>query len=194
MLRDASGPSEPGESPALAVITTVVPGNGGFQLDTWLPHEFSLVANRFSAVLAGMYSQRFGISVTGWRVIAVLANHAPLSAKELAERTAMNQVGITRAVSELMRVGMVRRRTDAKDRRRVVLRLSDKGVAAYREVIPIAIRMEAELLKGIQPEEVTRLRETMTRLARHAETLFGDGCHWENFRQNVRPERRGRNE
>ncbi|MBM3345913.1 MAG: MarR family transcriptional regulator [Betaproteobacteria bacterium] len=113
--------------------------------------------------------------------MAVLANHAPLSAKELAERTAMNQVGITRALGELMQVGMVRRRTDAKDRRRVVLRLSDKGVAAYREVIPIAIRMEAELLKGIRPQEAAQLRATMTRLARHAESLFGGDRDWRNF-------------
>jgi DNA-binding MarR family transcriptional regulator len=158
---------------------TVVPRNGGFVLDTWLPHEFSFIANHFSAVLEGMYSRRYGISVTGWRIIAVLANHAPLSAKELAERTAMNPVAITRSVDDLVRVGMVRRRIDARDRRRVVLRLSDKGVATYREVIPVAIRMEDELLRYLPREEVMRLRQTMSLLAKRAEALFGENGQWQ---------------
>lgn len=160
------------------VAPPVVPRNGGFDLDNWLPHEFSFIANRFSAVLEGTYSQRYGISVTGWRIIAVLANHAPLSAKELAERTAMNPVAITRSVDELVRVGMVRRRIDPQDRRRVVLRLADKGVATYREVIPMAIRMESALLEGLPRAEVAKLRRTMSVLAKRADALFGEGGAW----------------
>ena len=52
----------------------VVPHNGGFDLDNWLPHEFSFIANHISAALEGLYSKRYGISVTGWRIIAVLAS------------------------------------------------------------------------------------------------------------------------
>jgi DNA-binding MarR family transcriptional regulator len=76
---------------------------------------------------------------------------------------------------------MVRRRVDAKDRRRVVLRLSERGGAAYREVIPIAIRMEAELLKGMPTAEVARLRATLAALAKRANGLFGEGRDWRNF-------------
>lgn len=156
-----------------AVSLGVVPANGGFLIDHWLPHEFSFVANRFSAALEKVYSRRFGLSVPGWRVIAVLANHAPLSAGELSRRTAMNPVAITRAVAELARLGMVKRRVDARDRRKAVLRLSDRGIAAYRTVIPVAIRMEEQLLSVLSPSEIERLRASMNSLARHAQALFG---------------------
>jgi hypothetical protein len=61
-------------------------------LERWLPYQGSVVSNRVSACLASMYRERFGLTVPGWRVMAVLARYQPLSAKELAHRTAMDQV------------------------------------------------------------------------------------------------------
>mgnify|MGYP003345295903 CR=1 FL=1 len=61
-------------SAGASLVPRVVPHNGGFDLDNWLPHEFSFIANHISAALEGLYSKRYGISVTGWRIIAVLAS------------------------------------------------------------------------------------------------------------------------
>jgi DNA-binding MarR family transcriptional regulator len=103
-------------------------GPQGFMLpEHSLAHAFSILANRVSATLEKMYSQRFGLSVVGWRVLAILGTTSPLSAKALAELTAMDQVSISRAVEQLVNIKLVSRRVDASDRRRVVLRLSKKG-------------------------------------------------------------------
>jgi DNA-binding MarR family transcriptional regulator len=153
-----------------------------FDLKDWLPYEFSIIVNRVSALLAAAYTERFGLSVTGWRVIGVLANFQPLSAKELAQRTAMNQVAITRAVGALLNLGMVRRTVDRQDRRHVVLRLSANGLRAYREVIPIAIAIEAEILKVLSAPERARLKRSVRRLCdRVAETL-PEGRDWRDFK------------
>ena len=158
-----------------------------FRLEDWLPYEFSVIANRVSTILSNAYTERFGLSVTGWRIVGVLANHQPLSAKQLAERTAMNQVSITRATAELMRLRMVRRTVDRADRRRVVLRLSDRGLAAYREVIPVAIGIEAALLEGMSAAD----REDIKRLARalreRAAKVLPETRDWRDFRGAARP-------
>ena len=44
--------------------------------------RLSVLANRASSSLAGQYSQRFGLSIPQWRVIAVLANEPGISAVE----------------------------------------------------------------------------------------------------------------
>lgn len=137
-------------------------------------------------MLAKVYTERFKLSVTGWRIIGVLANFAPLSAKELAERTAMNQVNITRAITALARLRMVRRRIDREDRRRVVLSLTDKGVAAYREVIPIAIGIEAELLKGLSAGERDVLKAMVRSLADRATAVLPETRDWREFRRPVK--------
>lgn len=133
-------------------------------------------------MLARAYTERFRLSVAGWRVIGVLANFQPLSAKQLAERTAMNQVSITRAVSALIRLRMVRRTVDREDRRRVVLRLSERGLAAYREVIPVAIGIEAELLQGLSAAERETLKRLVRALCERAARVLPETRDWRDFR------------
>ncbi len=155
---------------------------GIFRLENWVPYELSFIVNRVSAMLAKAYTERFRLSVTGWRIIGVLANFQPLSAKQLAERTAMNQVSVTRAINALLRLRMVRRTTDRLDRRRVVLRLSEKGLAAYREVIPVAIGIEAELLKALSAQDRTTLKRLMRTLSDRAAEVLPEDRDWRDFR------------
>jgi DNA-binding MarR family transcriptional regulator len=112
----------------------------------------------------------------------VLANFQPLSAKQLAERTAMNQVSITRAISALIGLRMVRRTVDREDRRRVVLRLSEKGLAAYREVIPVAIGIEAELLQGLGAADRETLKRLVRALGERAARVLPETRDWRDFR------------
>jgi hypothetical protein len=85
---------------------------GPLLLARFLPYRLSVLANRASSTLAGQYSQRFGLSIPQWRVIAVLANEPGISAVEVAERTAMDEVAVSRAVATLHRDGRIDRRVD----------------------------------------------------------------------------------
>ena len=161
-------------SPALAGVI--------FRLEDWLPYELSVVVNRVSAMLARAYTERYRLTVTGWRIVGVLANYQPLSAKQLAERTAMNPVAITRAIGALLRLRMVRRTVDRADRRRVVLRLSDKGLAAYREVMPVAMGIEAALLEGLGAEDRAAIRRLARLLRERSATVLGEARDWRDFR------------
>ncbi|HEY0233369.1 MAG TPA: MarR family winged helix-turn-helix transcriptional regulator, partial [Dokdonella sp.] len=114
------------------------PIEGIQELDHWLPYQCSIITNRVSSMLKRMYADELGIGVTEWRLLANLAAHAPLSAKELAGHTAMDQVAITRAIAILVKKKLVTRREDAVDRRKVVLRLSKSGATAYESVSPLA--------------------------------------------------------
>ena len=128
-----------------------------------------------------MYGERFQLSVPGWRVMAVLGQHAPLSAKEVGVRTAMDQVQVTRAINQMASVNLISRRVDASDRRRVVLRLSRKGEEAYAEIVPLAERIEREIMAVFNDAEVEQLRSLMGRLRMRAEEVLPDGIHWESF-------------
>ena len=152
-----------------------------FELERWLPHQFSFIANRVSAKLARMYGERFNLSVTGWRIIAVLGQHEPLSAKQLANRTGMDQVNITRAVTQLASQGMVSRRIDRIDRRRIVLRLSKKGRAVFDMVLPLAESLEAAILQELTVAQTEELRRTMAVLVRRTEEILSDDRDWRSF-------------
>lgn len=164
-----------------ATVTEQALEDGVFRLQDWFPYEFSLVANRVSSMLARMYSQRFGLSVSAWRVLAVLCNQtpqAPLSAKEVAERTAMNAVNVSRALSQLDRLGMIRRAANKADYRQVALTPSRKGEAAYAAVVPLAMAIESELLDGLKKSEIDALRKVALALARSAALRLPESRDW----------------
>lgn len=152
--------------------------DGVFRLQNFLPYEFSLVANRVSSMLSRMYAERFNLSVNAWRVLAVLNNEAPLSAKQVAERIAMSAVNVSRAVAQLDKLGMVKRGANSADYRQVMLTPSKKGQTAYREVVPLAMAIENELLQGMKKGEIEGLRKTMIALARCAAERLPEHRDW----------------
>jgi len=130
------------------------------RLEEFLPYRLSVLSNRISQDIARLYQDRYGLSVTEWRTIAVLGRFPGLSANEVAERTAMDKVAVSRAVNGLLERGLLQRDTHAEDRRRSVLELSPRGQQVYEEVAPLALQMEAALLQDLNEHE----RETLHRL------------------------------
>jgi DNA-binding MarR family transcriptional regulator len=129
------------------------------------------LSNRLSAAIAESYSHRFGLSIPEWRVIAVLALEPGLSAAEVAERTAMDKVAVSRAVGRLLSSGRARRETAAGDRRRSMLELTPEGRRIYRRIAPALSRYEAALLAGLSAPEQRKLYSLLRRLEERALSL-----------------------
>jgi len=77
------------------------------ELERFLPYRLSILSNRVSQAIAREYTERFNLSMTEWRVMAVLArfNGEGMSAREVAERTAMDKVAVSRALARLTSAG-----------------------------------------------------------------------------------------
>ena len=133
-------------------------------LEHFLPYRLSVLSNRVSSAIARVYSERFGLGVTEWRVMAVVGRYPDLSAGEVAQRTAMDKVAVSRAVARLVESGQLRRETHDDDRRRSVLRLSRAGYAIYDVVAPHALAFEARLLEGFDADERALLFRLLDRL------------------------------
>jgi DNA-binding MarR family transcriptional regulator len=130
------------------------------KLEQFLPYRLSILSNKVSQSIAREYEQRFDLSVTEWRVMAVLARFDALSAREVAERTAMDKVAVSRALARLVASGRVTRRTHVGDKRRSVLRLSARGWKIHDAVAPLALAHERELLAHLSMAE----REALSRI------------------------------
>ena len=81
------------------------------QLEEFLPYRLSVLTNTVSRAIAHLYSERFSLTVPEWRVIAVLGGSPGLSAAQVAERTAMDKVAVSRAVNSLVDANRVLRKT-----------------------------------------------------------------------------------
>src|SRR6476659_7970625 len=134
------------------------------ELEPFLPYRLSVLSNRVSGAIARVYSERFGLGVTEWRVMAVLGRYPGLSASEVAQRTAMDKVAVSRAVAGLIEAGRLLREIHGRDRRRSVLRLSPAGERIHDAVAPLALAFERRLLDGIDAGERALLFRLLDRL------------------------------
>ena len=134
------------------------------ELERFLPYRLSVLSNTISQAIAGSYERRFGLSITEWRVMAVLGRYDGLSARQVAERTAMDKVAVSRALARLIGARRVRRLTAMHDRRQSVLGLTAKGWKVYEEIAPLALEHERRLLEHLDRDERAWLGRILEKL------------------------------
>ena len=123
------------------------------QLEHFLPYRLSILSNTISQTIANDYQKRYDLSMTEWRVMAVLARFEGLSAREVADRTAMDKVAVSRALARLVDAGRVSRHVHDNDKRRSVLDLTEEGWAIHGMVAPMARQREREVLDKLDAQE-----------------------------------------
>jgi DNA-binding MarR family transcriptional regulator len=134
------------------------------ELERFLPYRLSILSNTVSQAIADDYQRRYDLTVTEWRVMAVLARFDGLSAREVAERTAMDKVAVSRALARLVAAGRVNRNTHDGDKRRSVLGLTEAGWLIHDDVAPMARARERELLAKLNQDERAWLQRILDKL------------------------------
>lgn len=115
------------------------------------------------------YESRFGLTGTEWRVLAaVTAADGPTQAEVVAV-TGMDKMSVSRAVAALAARRLVDRVRDGGDRRTLRLTATAEGRHIHDEVAPAALRVEAELLATLAPDEAVALRRALARLRQACE-------------------------
>jgi DNA-binding MarR family transcriptional regulator len=143
-------------------------------LEHFLPYRLSVLANRVSHGFARLYEEKFDLKLPEWRVMAVLGRRPGITAREVAELTAMDKVAISRAVARLVEMGRVSAETDSADARRQKLSLSDAGLDIYSQIVPLAKRIENALTAGIGASDLAVLDKLLVHLTEAAESIDHD--------------------
>ncbi|MGB8715285.1 MAG: MarR family winged helix-turn-helix transcriptional regulator [Rhodanobacteraceae bacterium] len=141
------------------------PDHSPLELERFLPYRLSILSNQISQAIASEYQDRFDLSMTEWRVMAVLARFAAQSAREVAEHTAMDKVAVSRALAKLVAAGRVDRQRHNEDRRRSVLHLSEEGWRIHDTVAPLARQHETRMLAELSDGEIDTLARILDKLA-----------------------------
>ncbi|WP_233843613.1 MarR family transcriptional regulator [Dyella sp. 2HG41-7] len=134
------------------------------ELEHFLPYRLSILSNTVSQAIANDYQRRYDLSMTEWRVMAVLARFHGLSAREVAERTAMDKVAVSRALARLVEAGRVHRETHGGDKRRSVLNLTEAGWLIHDDIAPMARARERDVLAKLDTDEQQWLTRILDKL------------------------------
>lgn len=97
---------------------------------------------------------RRGLTVAQYLHLRVLWEEGALTQTEISARLGIEKASSTGVLNSLERAGLVTRRRDETDRRRVILRLTDDGAACAREILPFAREVAARASAGVPDKDL----------------------------------------
>ncbi len=140
-------------------------------LERFLPYRLSILSNKVSSMIADAYQDKFALSITEWRIMAVLGEYPGISADEISVKTQIEKSILSRSVNKLLKRKLLTRELSQSDRRRSHIHLSNTGRAVYQEIVPLSYEYEKALLACFSEQEKQQLSQLIDRLYQHSSEL-----------------------
>ncbi len=140
-------------------------------LERFLPYRLSILSNKVSGSIAKTYHDKFALTITQWRIMAVLGEYPGISADEVSDKTQIEKSILSRAINKLLQRNLIDREFDSDDRRRSILVLTQTGWSVYEVVVPISYEYEQQLLTCFSKEEQAQLSVFLDRLYKHVDSI-----------------------
>ena len=105
-----------------------------------------------------------GLNVGRYRVLGVLNRFGACTMTELSHFTAIDRTTLTRIADQLVAPGQVERQTSARDRRQVLLDLTQPGRAVYLKALGIVFEFNRRILDGIPDDAHRAAARTLKRV------------------------------
>jgi DNA-binding MarR family transcriptional regulator len=109
------------------------------------------------------YRNEFNVSLSEWRVLALLVALGPMSLNQLAREADLDKGQMSRVVSGLVARALIGREP-GKNRERSALVLTPAGKKLYRQLIKAAGERNAAFRACLSPEELATLESALVRL------------------------------
>lgn len=128
------------------------------------PNLFGAAGRRYGrGVRAGLEAAGFGdVPIAGSRVIGVLARR-PATVGEISERLDLTKQAVSKMCDSLVERGYVSRAPHDRDRRRLILALTEKGRRAAWVIGQAVKRVDEELLSHFDPDQLEVLAQALAR-------------------------------
>jgi DNA-binding MarR family transcriptional regulator len=139
-------------------------GHSALDLDVYLPHHLTVIANRWARGSSRIYLKRFGVGVNEWRIMSMVAVEPGVTAHRAGLVTAVDKGVVSRTVKVLEARGLVRAPQDPSDSRKTALTLTEKGYELHDRIVAVALERQKRLLAGLSAEEVGMLTKLVLRL------------------------------
>lgn len=136
-----------------------------FELTSFTPYLLNQAAEAQSDIFSGIYSDRYGMLRTEWRVLFHLGRYGNLSAKEISERAKIHKTKVSRAVRALEEKRFLTRAESSEDRRFETLSLRPPGLEAFRYLSEAAQDYERALEDRLGKRDARKLKYLLNKLA-----------------------------
>jgi DNA-binding MarR family transcriptional regulator len=144
-------------------------------LERYVPAFITFIANKLSNSATALYERKFGVNVTEWRIMALLAIEPGIPASRICHVIGFNKGPVSRTLATLQKRGLIAIRTQPKDGRTHSISLTAKGRATHDRVIVAAFERERQLLSCLSKDEQEVLIDLLRRLHNNLGAVTGNG-------------------
>jgi DNA-binding MarR family transcriptional regulator len=142
-------------------------------LDRYVPAFVTFIANKLSNSATAFYQREFGVNVTEWRIMSLLAIEPGIPASRICHVIGFDKGPVSRTLAGLEKRGLVSIRTDPNDGRTHSISLTAKGRATHDKVIVAALERERRLLSCLSKDEREVLIDLLRRLHENLGAVTG---------------------
>lgn len=112
-----------------------------------------------------------GLTGTQFGTLETLYHLGPLNASTLARKHLKSRNNFTTVIDNLVRLGYAERKANERDRREVIVQLTDKGRTVIERVLPGHVAEVMAVMRGISAEEQCNLSKLLGQLGHFAANL-----------------------
>jgi DNA-binding MarR family transcriptional regulator len=105
----------------------VVAAGPTLDIDRYVPAFVTFIANKLSRSATVFYQQRFGVNITEWRIMSLLAIEPGIPASRICHVIGFDKGPVNRTLASLQRRGLIAIRTDPDDGRSHAITLTPEG-------------------------------------------------------------------
>lgn len=139
-------------------------GREVLDLDRHITALLTWLANKLARGASAEYRKKFGVGITEWRVLALLAIEREVSANRIVEVIGLNKGATSRSLKALESRGLISIRASNRDGRTKINALTEAGQRLHDEILPVAMDRERRLLQHLSAEETEQLSAVLLRL------------------------------
>lgn len=140
-------------------------------------YRLAMLARLWMNSTEKIYEQRFGVTLSEWRIIAIVGTEQPINAGAIADRGLLEKSHISRLVARLVKRGILASRIDAADARKSWLTLTDEGMAVYNDIAAISSERDREFIQPLNADERAAFEMIVKKLIENAPRLLGGSAN-----------------
>jgi len=140
----------------------------GIVLDRILPYLMSRLTFSMNQMLKSDL-RRYKLTISSWRVLAVLASRTEVTVNELAEYAMIEQSTTSHLVDRMEEDGLLVRKRGEGDGRVRSVSLTPFGQEKYETVRHTVLAHTTRVLKDVTPEERQLLENTLAKMRKNLE-------------------------
>jgi DNA-binding MarR family transcriptional regulator len=132
--------------------------------DKYVPALLTFVSNKLSHGASNLYRRKFGVGVTEWRIISLLAVEPKITAQRMCHVIGIDKALTSRTLEILQKANYIRVEPDRDDNRKRTVSLSPSGLKLHDRIIKVALERERLLLTDLTKPEVEILVTLLRRI------------------------------